>query len=50
VQEQKGPAQTGLMSRLTGWLNEPKDKPVAMQPARQENVARRSAGMARSMR
>ena len=27
VQEHKGPEQAGLMSRLTGWLNEPKDKP-----------------------
>ena len=50
VQEHTGSEQAGLMSRLTGWLNEPKDKPIAMQPARQENVERRFAALARSMR
>jgi hypothetical protein len=50
VQEHSGSKQAGLMSRLTGWLSEPKDKPIAMQPARQENVERRFAALARSMR
>ena len=50
VQEHTGSEQAGLMSRLTGWLNEPKDKPIAMQPARRENIAGRSPVMARSMR
>lgn len=50
VQEHSGSEQAGLMSRLTGWLNEPKDKPIAMQPARPVNVERRFAALARSMR
>ena len=50
VQEHSGSEQAGLMSRLTGWLSEPKDKPIALQPARQENVERRFAALARSMR
>ena len=50
VQEPRGSEQTGLMSRLTGWLNEPREKPIALQPARQESAARRAAGAARSLR
>ena len=50
VPEHSGSEQAGLMSRLTGWLSEPKDKPIAMQPARQVNVERRFAALARSMR
>jgi hypothetical protein len=34
VQEPRTAEQAGLMSRLTGWLNEPKSGPVPMQPAR----------------
>ena len=50
VQEHTASEQSGLMSRLSGWLNESKDKPVAMQPARQQNNERRFAALARSMR
>lgn len=50
VSDPRGAEQAGLMSRLTGWLNEPRDKPITLQPAQQESVERRSAGMARSMR
>ena len=33
VQEPRTAEQTGLMSRLTGWLNEPKSGTVPQQPA-----------------
>ena len=39
-----------LMSRLAGWLNEPKSETIPLQPVRQENADRRSAGAARSFR
>lgn len=50
VQEPRGAEQTGLMSRLTGWLNEPREKAIALQPAQQERIVRGSAGAARSFR
>lgn len=34
VQEARTVEQTGLMSRLTGWLNEPKSGAMPLQPAR----------------
>ena len=34
VHEPRSAEQAGLMSRLTGWLNEPKSGPVPAQPAR----------------
>jgi 3-phenylpropionate/trans-cinnamate dioxygenase ferredoxin reductase subunit len=33
VQEPRTAEQTGLMSRITGWLSEPKSPPIAPQPA-----------------
>ena len=36
------------MSRLTGWLNEPRDgKSIPLQPAQPEGVVRRTAGSVR---
>ena len=34
VPEARTVEQTGLMSRLTGWLNEPKSGAIPLQPAR----------------
>jgi hypothetical protein len=34
VQEPRTAEQSGLMSRLTGWLNEPKSGTIPPQPAR----------------
>ena len=34
VQEPRTAEQAGLMSRLTGWLNEPKSGTIPPQPAR----------------
>ena len=50
VQEPRTAEQAGLMSRLTGWLNEPKGDSVPLQPAQQESAGRRLAGAARSFR
>jgi len=50
VQEPKAAEQATLMSRLTGWLNEPRNKPITLQPAQQQSAARRPAGTARSLR
>jgi NAD(P)H-flavin reductase/ferredoxin len=48
VQEPKGPEQASLVSRLTGWLNEPRDnKAVTLQPAQPEGAPRRAAGSVR---
>lgn len=50
LQEPHAAGQAGLVSRLTGWLNEPKHKPIALQPARQSNAARHFAPAARAAR
>jgi 3-phenylpropionate/trans-cinnamate dioxygenase ferredoxin reductase subunit len=43
VQEPRGPEQASLVSRLTGWLNEPRDsKSVTLQPAQPEGAPRRA--------
>jgi 3-phenylpropionate/trans-cinnamate dioxygenase ferredoxin reductase subunit len=39
VQEPRTAEQSGLMSRLTGWLNEPKSGPIAPQPDPARKVA-----------
>ena len=51
VQEPRTSEQAGLMSRVSGWLNEPRSKPIALQPApAKANAQRHAAGTVRSYR